>query len=185
MTASCDVIGNRDIEHMTSHIVRSVTHPEEVKEIMHKLAGVTFVQSVESPALAMVTPLLVRGLQSGVTATMRQSAVIIDNMSKLVDDPIDAAPFMPLLMPALEKATETISDPEARSVAERSLAQLQRLNVLVEKEKLRQKYIDHKLVVEAIASKMKAKDADIQINHIAHLCCSNALQSTTTTIARH
>ncbi|KAJ3049356.1 hypothetical protein HDU99_008925, partial [Rhizoclosmatium hyalinum] len=67
LTAACDVIGNRDLEHMTGPIVRSVTHPDEVKEIMHKLAGVTFVSSVESPALAMVTPLLVRGLASGVT----------------------------------------------------------------------------------------------------------------------
>jgi elongation factor 3 len=51
MTASCDVIGNRDIEHMTSHILKSITNPEEVPEIMHTLAGVTFVQSVQSPAL--------------------------------------------------------------------------------------------------------------------------------------
>lgn len=47
MVASCDVIGNRDIEHMTPHIIRSITNPEEVTEIMHNLAGVTFVQSVQ------------------------------------------------------------------------------------------------------------------------------------------
>jgi elongation factor 3 len=29
MTAACDVIGNRDIEHMTGSIVRSITHPDE------------------------------------------------------------------------------------------------------------------------------------------------------------
>jgi elongation factor 3 len=52
---------------MTGPILRSITHPEETKEIMHKLAGVTFVQSVESPALAMITPLLIRGLQTGIT----------------------------------------------------------------------------------------------------------------------
>ena len=28
MTAACEVIGNRDIEHMTSKIVRSITNPE-------------------------------------------------------------------------------------------------------------------------------------------------------------
>jgi elongation factor 3 len=72
---------------------------------MHKLAGVTFVQSVESPALAMVTPLLIKGLTHRSNATVRQAAVIIDNMSRLVDDPIDAAPFMPLLMPVLEKVS--------------------------------------------------------------------------------
>lgn len=104
---------------------------------------------------------------------MRQSAVIIENMSKLVDDPIDAAPFMPFLMPALEKAAEIISDPEARSVAERSLKQLTKLNVLVEREKARQKYIDHALVVEAIKKKLgPVKDADIFIDHIGHICCS-------------
>jgi elongation factor 3 len=51
----------------------------------------------------MVVPLLIKGLRSRITATRRQSAVIIDNMSKLVDDPIDAEPFLPLLMPALGK----------------------------------------------------------------------------------
>jgi len=61
ITNACNVIGNRDIEHMTPKIVRSISNPEEVPEIMHNLAGVTFVQSVESPALAMVVPLLIRG----------------------------------------------------------------------------------------------------------------------------
>ena len=64
MVAACDVIGNRDIEHMTSKIVRSIVVPSDVPEIMHSLAGVTFVQSVTAPALAMVVPLLLRGLRS-------------------------------------------------------------------------------------------------------------------------
>lgn len=39
MTNACNVIGNRDIEHMTAKIVRSISNPEEVPEIMHALAG--------------------------------------------------------------------------------------------------------------------------------------------------
>merc|ERR1712003_21650 len=96
-------------------------------------AGVTFVQSVESPALAMVVPLLLRGLREKSTATKRQAAVIIDNMSKLVDNPLDAAPFLPLLLPALETNAESIADPEARSVTETAVAQLKRLKGLAEK----------------------------------------------------
>lgn len=34
MTAACEVIGNRDIEHMTKKIVRSITNPEDTPEIM-------------------------------------------------------------------------------------------------------------------------------------------------------
>ncbi|KAJ3066279.1 translational elongation factor EF-1 alpha [Podochytrium sp. JEL0797] len=173
LTASCDVIGNRDLEHMTGPIVRSVTHPDEVAEIMHKLAGVTFVSSVESPALAMVTPLLIRGLASGITTTMRQSAVIVDNMAKLVNNPLDAAPFMGLLIPGLEKATETLSNPEARAVAEKTLAAMNKLNLLIEKEKTRQKEIDLDNVVAAIKSKVPAETDDgTFIRHVGQICCS-------------
>jgi len=133
MKQALEVIGNRDIEHMTAKILTAITKPKEVPEIMHKMAGVTFVQSVESPALAMVVPLLLRGLREKSTATKRQAAVIIDNMSKLVDNPLDAAPFLPLLLPALETNAESIADPEARSVTETAVAQLKRLKGLAEK----------------------------------------------------
>ena len=134
MKAACEVIGNKDIEHMTGKIITAITKPKEVPEIMHEMAGVTFVQSVESPALAMVVPLLLRGLREKMTATKRQSAVIIDNMSKLVDNPIDAAPFLPLLLPALELNAESIADPEARVVTQRGVDQLKRLKALADKQ---------------------------------------------------
>lgn len=133
MKSALDVIGNRDIEHMTTQILTAITTPKEVPEIMHKLAGVTFVQSVESPALAMVVPLLLRGLREKSIATKRQSAVIINNMSKLVDNPLDAAPFLPLLLPALQQNAESIADPEARDVTEKAVAQLNRLKGLSDK----------------------------------------------------
>lgn len=133
MKSACEVIGNKDIEYMNAKIITAITKPKEVPEIMHEMAGVTFVQSVESPALAMVVPLLLRGLRERNTATKRQSAVIINNMSKLVDDPLDAAPFLPLLLPALETNATSIADPEAREVTERAVAQLQRLKAMADK----------------------------------------------------
>lgn len=177
MSAACDVIGNRDIEHMTPYILKSITNPEEVPEIMHKLAGVTFVQSVQSPALAMVVPLLIRGLRSRVTATRRQSAVIIDNMSKLVDDPLDAAPFLPQLMPALEQAADAMSDPEARNVCERADAQLKRLSKAVEVAKETQQTANDDLVIAALKSKLPASviaiaGVEIALKHLTSRMCS-------------
>ncbi|KAL7536765.1 hypothetical protein ACHAXR_007377 [Thalassiosira sp. AJA248-18] len=132
MREALKVIGNKDIEHMTEKILTAISKPKEVPEIMHEMAGVTFVQSVESPALAMVVPLLLRGLREKSTATKRQSAVIINNMSKLVDDPIDAAPFLPLLLPALETNASSIPDPEARGVTEKAVEQMMRLKGLAD-----------------------------------------------------
>ncbi|KAJ2993188.1 translational elongation factor EF-1 alpha [Globomyces sp. JEL0801] len=185
MLTILEVVGNRDVEHLTPAIVRSITHPEESDELMNKLAGVTFVQSVESPALAMVTPLLVKGLTAQKTATIRQAAVIIDNMSRLVDDPLDAAPFLPLLLPVLEKAADMMSDPEARNVAERSVAQLKTLDADVQEAAALQQHIDPARVLKSIETKMglgakkggKAAKVPVDVNHvyfahIANLCCS-------------
>jgi len=133
MREALKVIGNKDIEHMTEKILIAISKPKEVPEIMHEMAGVTFVQSVESPALAMVVPLLLRGLREKQISTKRQSAVIINNMSKLVDNPIDAAPFLPLLLPALETNANSIADPEARGVTEKAVEQLNRLKGLADK----------------------------------------------------
>jgi len=179
MTAACEVIGNRDIEHMTPFIVKSFTHPDEVPEIMHKLAGVTFVQSVQAPALAMVVPLLIKGLKERKTATRRQSAVIIDNMSKLVDDPIDAEPFLPLLMPALERAADAMSDPEARNIAEKAVAQLQRLSSLVAEAKaggFATKRANKDTVLAALNTRVGASVTNNAANtaalsHVAGMCC--------------
>ena len=177
MIAACDVIGNRDIEGMTPHVVRSILKPDEVPEIMHKLAGVTFVQSVNSSALAMVVPLLLRGLVSRVIATRRQSAVIIDNMSKLVDDAIDAAPFLPTLMPALAKAADAMSDPEARAVMERASVQLNKLSVSCEEAKRTTKIVDFNLVLAALTAKPVLKELTTYANgavlaHLSNVLCS-------------
>lgn len=173
LVASCDVIGNRDIEHMTSKIVRSIVVPADVPEIMHALAGVTFVQSVQSPALAMVVPLLLRGLRSNLTATRRQSAVIIDNMSKLVDDPIDAAPFLPILLPDLARAAESMSDPEARKISEKATEQLTRLQGECDAAMKGAHFADADVVSKAIVSKLgKGPHDEVKIAHIASMCCS-------------
>lgn len=173
MTNACNVIGNRDIEHMTSKIVHCISNPKDVPEIMHSLAGVTFVQSVEASALAMVVPLLIRGLRSNLTATRRQSSVIIDNMSQLVDHAIDAEPFLPTLLPALEFAAENMSNPEARTVAERALKRLKSLNEQCEYHKAHTKGVDFETIKKLIEEKTKATSKhDVEVSHLAHLASS-------------
>ena len=95
MNQACAAVGNRDIEKFIPALITAMANPAEVSETVHKLSATTFVQAVEAPALSIMVPLLVRGLRERVTAIKRKSAVIIDNMSKLVDNPADAAVFLP------------------------------------------------------------------------------------------
>lgn len=59
-------------------------------------------QAVESPALAIMVPLLIRGLRHKDTPIMRKTSIIIANMSKLVNNPADATVFLPRLLPGVK-----------------------------------------------------------------------------------
>ncbi len=95
-----------------------------MSECVYKLSATTFVQAVEPPTLAIMVPVLERGLKERGAQTRRLCSVIIDNMCKLVEVPAYAAPFLPKLLPGLDRTKEEVSDPEVRKVAARAHAQL-------------------------------------------------------------
>jgi elongation factor 3 len=95
MKESFALCGNRDIEPVLPALASCAIRPREVPECVHALSATTFVQSVDAATLAVVVPLLARALGergAGATALKRQAALIICNMSLLVDDARDAAP---------------------------------------------------------------------------------------------
>lgn len=89
------------------------------------LAATTFVSEVDSPTLALMAPLLARGLNERLTATRRKVAVIIDNMTKLVDNEYVVRPFIPKLLPGLIKLEGQVADPEARGVVNKAIKTMQ------------------------------------------------------------
>merc|ERR1712159_578483 len=95
-------------------IVKANENQKNVHECVEQLAGCLFVQNVEAPALAILTPVLWRGLKEPSESVIRRCCVIVDNMCKLIDDPREGAPLMPTILPMIEKKAEEISDPEAR-----------------------------------------------------------------------
>lgn len=116
MAKMCDCIDNPDVKPLIPHLISALGNPSEVENAIYKLAATTFVAQVECNALAIIVPLLKRAFQTRSTPLKRISAKIITNMAKLVEKPSDVEPFIPTLMPALKRAAEEISDPEARGV---------------------------------------------------------------------
>ena len=127
LTKCTTVIGNSDLAPRLMDIVSCVKDHNKTVEVLHLLAGTAFVQTVETQALAICVPLLVRGLREKKVGPKRQTCQIIMNMAKLVGCPSEAAPFLPRLVPGIEKAIETIADPEARGIAVKALEQMQKL----------------------------------------------------------
>ncbi|OBZ89104.1 Elongation factor 3 [Choanephora cucurbitarum] len=127
MTTTTALLDNKDIERFIPAVIECINKPESVPETIHQLGATTFVQEVDSGTLALMVPLLGRGLRERQTPIKRKSALIIDNMCKLVDDPEVAAPFLPLLLPALEHVHETVADPECRGVVKKAVDTLKRV----------------------------------------------------------
>lgn len=127
MEKICELIVNRDIERFIPELIKCIAKPENVPETVHLLGATTFVTEVHEPTLALMVPLLDRGLAERETAIKRKAAVIVDNMCKLVDDPSIVAPFLPKMMPGLTKNFETLADPEAREKTKQALDTLIRV----------------------------------------------------------
>jgi len=124
MTSICSCTGNRDLEPFLPAVSEAAASLANTHKCVDQLAGCVFVQNVETPALAVMLPVLTRGLNDKKEEVKRTCCLIVDNMCKVVDDPASVVPIMPRLEPLVKAACEKISDPEARSIAERALTTL-------------------------------------------------------------
>ncbi|KAL6871255.1 ARM repeat-containing protein [Trichoderma novae-zelandiae] len=132
METICQLIVNRDIERFIPELIKCIAKPENVPETVHLLGATTFVTEVQEPTLALMVPLLDRGLSERETAIKRKTAVIVDNMCKLVDDPNIVAPFLPKMIPGLQKNYDNLADPEAREKTKQALDTLNRVGNVVD-----------------------------------------------------
>ena len=132
MKLLCQAIENVDIDPFIPSLINVFRDPDNATEVIHGLAGVTFVQEVDAATLSIIVPVLMLGFRSKVDATKRLSAVIVANMIKLVNDPMEVANYLPKLLPLLENAAKNVSEPEARSMCGRSLAQLLEIKSKIE-----------------------------------------------------
>merc|ERR1712093_373063 len=122
----------KNIDRFIPELIKCIAKPENVPETIHLLGATTFVTDVHEPTLAIMVPLLDRGLAERETAIKRKSAVIVDNMCKLVEDPNIVAAFLPKLMPQLTKNYENLADPEAREKTKQGLDTLVRVGAVVD-----------------------------------------------------
>eukprot|EP00475_Leptophrys_vorax_P006214 TRINITY_DN13820_c0_g1_i1.p2 TRINITY_DN13820_c0_g1~~TRINITY_DN13820_c0_g1_i1.p2 ORF type:complete len:1107 (-),score=191.67 TRINITY_DN13820_c0_g1_i1:331-3234(-) len=184
MTESCAAIGNRDIEQFIPALVSSIARPVEVPECVHKLSATTFVQTVTAPMLSIMVPLLNRGLRERTPAIKRKSAIITENMSKLIDDPLAAVPFLPKLLPALELVSNEAADPEIRTVASKAHktlsivgdeAKVIMANLLSEKEQIEQTLNIIKAALSEIAPVVIDDGLVATLDYVSAMCAQEVI----------
>jgi elongation factor 3 len=125
--ALCDKLNNKDLEPLIPKLIDAMCNPNATEETIYALSATTFVQPLSAASLTLLVPLLKRGLTVRAKACQRKACVIIENMAKLVEDPEDVKVFLPQLVPLVTNVKDNSSDPDNRSVAERSLGTLERV----------------------------------------------------------
>jgi hypothetical protein len=118
------VIKNPEIAALVSCIMDAIIDPnDKTNGCLDTLLETTFVNSVDAPSLALIIPIITRGLRERKTDLKKKAAKIAGNMCSLVGSPADLAPYVPLLLPELKK---TLVDPipEVRAIAARALGSL-------------------------------------------------------------
>ncbi|CAN1233879.1 Protein ILITYHIA [Linum perenne] len=118
------VIKNPEISSLVPTLLMALMDPNDyTKYSLDILLQTTFVNSIDAPSLALLVPIVHRGLRERSAETKKKAAQIVGNMCSLVTEPRDMIPYISLLLPEVKKVlVDPI--PEVRSVAARALGSL-------------------------------------------------------------
>jgi len=122
-----DKINNSDLTPLIPYLIDSTTDINTIPTTIDKLSCTTFVQNVDAQTLSVIVPLLVKTFQNANNSVKRQTIVIIENMTKLVEDAYHALSFIEKLLPILDYAKNEIAEPEVRQVGERAYTHLNKI----------------------------------------------------------
>jgi len=124
MAQACKVIANPDIIGLVPDVIKTIGDISKTEATMDKLLATTFVTQIDQPTLAIMVPILSRSLADRRQLMKRKGALVIDNMCKLVAEPMDMAPFGPILEPKLTRNADEIASEEIREFTSKALVTL-------------------------------------------------------------
>ncbi|KAG9075587.1 translational activator of GCN4, partial [Ceratobasidium sp. UAMH 11750] len=117
-----EVISNPEIQSLVPTLLKAMVDPDKTSNALSSLLKTSFVHYIDSPSLALLVPIIVRGLKERSADTKRKAAQIVGNLSSLTDSK-DFIPYLPQLMP-LVHIVLVDPVPEARATAAKALGTL-------------------------------------------------------------
>ncbi|CAO3631190.1 unnamed protein product [Mucor hiemalis] len=118
-----EVISNPEIQELVPVLLKALCDPNgKTSPALTALLQTSFVHYIDPPSLALVMPILERGLRERATEIKTKSAQIVGNMASLTDQK-DLVPYLNIILPGLH---EVLVDPvpAARGTAAKALGAL-------------------------------------------------------------
>ena len=120
------VVRNPEIKDISQTLLNALKDPSAcTATALEALIETEFLHAIDAPSLALIVPVLHRGLRDRTATTKRFGALIAGNLCTMIQDPKDFVPYVPLLIGDL-KATLVDPIPDCRSTAAKSLGYLTR-----------------------------------------------------------
>jgi len=120
------VIRNPEIREISPRLLKALTDPaNKTLSALEALIETEFLHAIDAPSLALIVPILHRGLRDRAATTKRYGALITGNICTMINDPRDFIPYIPTLMPDL-KGSLLDPIPDVRSIAAKALGSLTR-----------------------------------------------------------
>ncbi|VDC02874.1 unnamed protein product [Peniophora sp. CBMAI 1063] len=117
-----EVIANPEIQTLVPTFLKAMVDPGKTPNALTALLKTSFVHYIDHSSLALVIPILERGLKERGADTKRKAAQIVGNLASLTDAK-DFVPYLNGLMPMVH-AVLVDPVPEARATAAKTLGTL-------------------------------------------------------------
>lgn len=120
------VIRNPEIRKLSPLLLSALYDPaKHTKDALDGLLACEFMHSVDAPSLALLIPIVQRGLKDRAAELKRKASLITGNMCSMISDARDLVPYLPALLPGLKGAlVDPI--PDVRATTARALGSLMR-----------------------------------------------------------
>ncbi len=166
------ILDNNDLSPRFEIIVKTLSDPKLVNECIKTFSHVTFVTEVTEPALSLLVPILDRSLNisSSTQDQLRQTVMVTENLTRLVNDYREIKPFIPILMPGIKKVVATAALPEVRDLASKALSVLENAENDLNASKYK---VDIDDILPLIKDEKFADDKTI-LNYVTEIIISDA-----------
>ncbi|KAF8317653.1 ARM repeat-containing protein [Clavulina sp. PMI_390] len=117
-----EVINNPEIRSLVPTLLKAFVDPDKISNALSALLKKSFVHYIDSPSLALLIPILERGMRERGSENKRKAARIVGNLASLTDSK-DFVPYLSRLMPFIHIVLVD-PVPEARATAAKALGSL-------------------------------------------------------------
>ena len=104
-------------------LMLALRKPDTTLACIEEVLMTTFCNPMDGTSLAFMMPLLIRGVKDANYQLVKKSTVCTSNLCALIKESSDVAPFVPLLLPLLEKNLDH-SSPDIREASANAKAKL-------------------------------------------------------------